>query len=226
MLLLVNPINKSLGTFKALVAELVMVGLLVCYGAFSVHRLILLLLLGSQSLWVRGFRWSDVGFRCPTMVRHMLLQASIGAVFILVTVRIVIVPSAVWLAGVPIDLSAVGEPGDARSLWIRLGQAWTLAAFGEEMVFRGYLIRRVEDLVGSTRMGQVVALVTSSSLFGLAHGYQGWAGVIAAGTIGGILGVLYLGSGRNLWVVILCHALVDTVGLTLIYFDCRSWLFG
>jgi uncharacterized protein len=228
-MLLLNPPatnDQSTGPIKGLVAELALVVLLVGYGSFSVYRLILLLLLASQSLWVRRLSWRDVGLRRPTALRYTVLQAIVAASVILAAVRIVIVPCAVWLAGVPVDLSALGEPGDARALWISLGQAWTLAAFGEEMVFRGYLIRRVSDLVGDTPAGRAIALVISSGLFGLAHGYQGWAGVIAAGTIGGLLAMVYFASRRNLWAVILCHALVDTVALSAIYFDRRSWLFA
>ena len=51
------------------------------------------------------------------------------------------------------------------------------------------------------------------------------AGVVAAGTIGCLLGLLYLYGGRNLWTVIACHALVDTVGLLAIYFGHRSLVF-
>ena len=137
----------------------------------------------------------------------------------------VIVPCAVWLTGVPLDLSVFGKPGDKQALWMWLGQAWTLAAFGEEMVFRGYLIRRVCDLVGDATAGRAIALIASSSLFGLAHSYQGPAGVIAAGTIGGILASVFA-CGRNLWTVILCHGLVDTAAVTALYFDRRSWLIG
>jgi membrane protease YdiL (CAAX protease family) len=124
-----------------------------------------------------------------------------------------------------VDLDALVQPGDTRALCVWLAQAWTLAAFGEEMVFRGYLMRRVTDLVGDTRLGWAVALVTSSALFGWAHRYLGWAGVIATGTIGSLMGLLYLYARRNLWTVIICHALVDTVALLAIYFDRSSLLF-
>ncbi|MPY87810.1 MAG: CPBP family intramembrane metalloprotease [Luteitalea sp.] len=216
---------SSVGSTKGLVAELGLVCLLVGYGEFSIYRLILLLLLASQSLWVRRLSWSHVGLRRPTSVSRTVLQAFVAASIILVAVGFLIVPGAVWLTGVPVDLSALGEPRDVRALWLWLGQAWTLAAFGEEMVFRGYLIRRLSDLTGDGPIGRAIALVISSALFGLAHRYQGWAGVIATGTIGGILGLFYFVSRRNLWAVILCHALVDTVALSAIYFDRRSWLF-
>jgi hypothetical protein len=211
---------------KGLIAELALVVLLVVAGPFVVHPLILVLLLASQSLWIRGSSWADIGLRRPTAVHHTLLQVVVGTFIILVAIRVVIVPGAVWLTGVPLDLSVFGKPGDEQALWIWLGQAWTLAAFGEEMVFRGYLIRRVCDLVGDATPGRAIALIASSSLFGLAHSYQGPAGVIAAGTIGGVLGLLYFASGRNLWTVILCHGLVDTAAVTALYFDRRSWLIG
>ena len=210
---------------KGLVIELIIVALLITYGWFSVERLILLLLLASQSLWIRGLGWPDVGLRRPPSLRRVLWQASAAALLILVSVRFVIVPVAEWLAGVPVDLSALGESGDTRAFQIWLAQAWTLAAFGEEMVFRGYLIRRLLDLAGDSPGARAAGLVISSILFGLAHGYQGWAGVIATGTIGALLASLYFVASRNLWPVILCHGLVDTVALSLIYADRRSWLF-
>lgn len=217
--------HRPSGPTKGLIAELALAGLLVGYGSFSVYRLILLLLLASQSLWVRHLSWSDVGLKRPADISRTVFQAFVGAFLILGAVRTVIVPTAVWLAGVPPDLSALVEPGDTHALWIWLGQAWTLAAFGEEMVFRGYLIRRVGDLAGDTPTGRAIALVTSSVLFGLAHAYQGWSGVIATGAIGGILAVLYFSSGRNPWAVIASHAIVNTVALSALYFDRRTWLF-
>ncbi|MEO7191924.1 MAG: CPBP family intramembrane glutamic endopeptidase [Vicinamibacterales bacterium] len=217
--------ERSIGSRKALVAELALVGLLVGYGSFSVYRLALLFLLASQSLWVRHLGWSHVGLTRPAAIPRTLLQALVAALLILVAVRIVIVPTSVWLAGVPVDWSALGEPGDARAFWLWLGQAWTLAAFGEEMVFRGYMINRLRDLVGDTPIGRAIAIAASSALFGLAHGYQGLAGMIATGTIGSILALLYFASRRNLWAVIVCHAIVDTIALSALYFDRRSWLF-
>jgi membrane protease YdiL (CAAX protease family) len=210
---------------SGLVAELAIVVLVVVYGWFSVERLILLLLIASQSLWLRGFAWSDLGLQKPASVSRTLIQAVAAATVILVAVRFVIVPAAERLAGVPVDLSALGEGGDARAFSMRLAQAWTLAAFGEEMVFRGYMIRRILDLVGESSAARAAAILISSSLFGLAHGYQGWAGVIATGSIGALLAILYFVSRRNLWPLIVCHGLVDTVALSLIYFDRRSWLF-
>ena len=120
---------------------------------------------------------------------------------------------------------AFGGPGDTHAFVVWLVQALTLAAFGEEMVFRGYLIRRVIDLTGDTGIGRVVAVAASSALFGLAHRYQGSAGVVATGIIGAFLGALYLFGRKNLWPVIVCHGIVDAVILSALYLGHRSLLF-
>jgi hypothetical protein len=206
-------------------AELTLVGVIVCYGSFSVFNLVLLFLLGSQSLWIRGLGWSDLGLHRPAAQGRTVLHAVAASVALLVAIRIAIVPFAVLVTGETVDLSAFGEPGDTRAYAAWFAQAWTLAAFGEEMVFRGYLITRVSELTGNTGMGRVVAVAASSALFGLAHRYQGWAGVIATGIIGAALGTLYLCGRKNLWTVIICHGIVDGVILSTLYFGHRSLLF-
>jgi membrane protease YdiL (CAAX protease family) len=206
---------------RALFAELMLVGLLIAYGPFSVFRLLLLTLIASQSLWLRGSSWRTVGLRRPTSVKRTVLIGVCGAMIILLANRLVLLPLIERFGGSSPDLSALGEPGDIAGLMRWLAQAWTLAAFVEEMVFRGYLINRITDLVGDTRVGSTVAVVLGGAAFGVAHAYQGPAGVIATGAIGCFLGFLYVRGNRNLWVVILCHAVVDTIGLLAIYFDQR-----
>jgi uncharacterized protein len=154
-----------------------------------------------------------------------MLQGAAAAAAILAAVRVVIVPLAVRVTGAAVDLSGIEDiRGDASALWPWLAQAWTLAAFGEEMVFRGYLIGRVADLAGPSRIGSAVGLVVSSVFFGWAHRHLGPAGMLATGCIGALLGLLYLAT-RNLWPVIICHALVDTVSLLVVYSGHGSWLF-
>lgn len=203
---------------RALTAELLLAGLILGVGGFSVPRVVFLLPLGSMSLWMRGLGWRDLGLRRPERVGRTLATAVLAALGILVTVRFAIVPFAVWITGVPLDTSAFEAiEGNLRVLLTWLAVAWTVAAFGEEMVFRGYLMRRLADLAGGTRAAWAFALIVSSVSFGWAHAYQGPAGIVATGLIGALLALLYLRTGRNLWTVILCHALVDAVVLTLIY---------
>jgi len=61
---------------------------------------------------------------------------------------------------------------------------WVLAAFGEELVYRGYLMNRVADLGRGTRTGWIVSLFLISALFGFAHYQQGLTGIIEEGSDG------------------------------------------
>ena len=64
----------------------------------------------------------------------------------------------------------------------------------------------------------MVALLITSVVFSLGHGYQGLSGVITTGLTGLFFGILYLACGRNLWVPILAHGALDTFGFLLIFF--------
>ena len=105
-----------------------------------------------------------------------------------------------------------------RFLVLSLVVSWTIAAIGEEFTYRGYLMSRTAQVLGSSRRAWTVALVVTSALFGAAHLYQGASGVITTGLTGLILGALFLACGRNLWVPIMAHGANDTIGFLLLFF--------
>jgi len=79
------------------------------------------------------------------------------------------------------------------------------AAVGEEVLFRGYAIERLQKLTGSVRIAGFV----SWAIFTLAHlGFWGWGHLLVAGFAGGLLTLLYLWR-RNLWANMLAHFIVD-----------------
>jgi len=96
----------------------------------------------------------------------------------------------------------------ATPLWWRIVSV-VRAGVGEELLYRGYAIERLEELSGS----RAVAGIVSCALFTVAHvGPWGWAHLLIAGFGGVMLTVLYLWR-RNLWVNIIAHALVDGVAV-------------
>jgi membrane protease YdiL (CAAX protease family) len=128
-------------------------------------------------------------------------------------------PLLLRLTGKPADLSDFQELiGNLKLLLIYLPLVWTLAAFGEEMVFRGYLMNRVADIFRNKRLAWTVSLITVSALFGSAHMYQGMTGMIDEGLMGLLLGSLYLAFNRGLAVPIIAHGVQDTIDLLLIFF--------
>ena len=102
--------------------------------------------------------------------------------------------------------------------WLAI--AWTSAAFGEEIFFRGYLIDRIGKLLPKARWASFVAILIPALIFGIAHAYyQGIRGLVVTGMIGLALGALYLLNKRNLWPNILAHGAVDTLAFTAMYLN-------
>jgi membrane protease YdiL (CAAX protease family) len=64
-----------------------------------------------------------------------------------------------------------------------------------------------------------VSLIVASTLFGWGHGGQGVTGMVQEGFAGLVLGLLYLGTGRNLAVPIVAHGMSNTLAFFLIYLD-------
>lgn len=80
------------------------------------------------------------------------------------------------------------------------------AGVAEEVVFRGFLLVYLTEVVPQTSVG--VAMVVSSVLFGLAHTYQGALGVLLTGIAGYWLAGLFVLTG-SLVLPVVVHALVD-----------------
>ncbi|MGH9906801.1 MAG: CPBP family intramembrane glutamic endopeptidase [Pyrinomonadaceae bacterium] len=179
-----------------------------------------LFLLGWASLRFRGMRWRDVGLSLFRNWKATIGFGILGGLFTEPFEWVVTQPLLVRLTGVQPNLE------DLRvltgNLWLTLivvVLAWVQAGFGEEMVFRGYLMNRVADLGNHQRVAWIVSLILVSTLFAFAHTYQGITGVIENGIAGLILGGMYLMCGRNLSVPIIAHSIGDTVSVILIYFD-------
>jgi len=92
--------------------------------------------------------------------------------------------------------------------------AWTTVAFGEELFYRAFLISR---LVDHTTIGQRWAVVFSGILFGVVHFAEGPVGIISNGAFGVLFAWIYMRSGRNLWITIIGHGLINTLRFTLLY---------
>ena len=73
------------------------------------------------------------------------------------------------------------------------------------MIFRGFLIAYLNAALGTPFW---VAAVLSSVVFGLAHAYQGPAGIPRVALLGGLFALLY-GMTGSLWAPIVAHTAMD-----------------
>lgn len=179
-----------------------------------------LLIFAWITLRARGLRWRDLGLaRNGSWSRTFAI--GIGAGLTMEAFQLFVSqPLLVRLTGKQPDLSGFADiQGNLKLAALGFLLIWTLAAFGEEMVWRGYLMNRVADLGKKTRVAWISSLLAVNVAFGFAHSYQGITGIIDEGLMGVLLGLLYLGSGRNLWIPIIAHGVQDTVDLSLIYFS-------
>jgi CAAX protease family protein len=177
-----------------------------------------LFLLGWISLRLRRVQWKQIGFtRYRTWTKTVLLGIVYGVsleFFDLFGKQ----PLLTRLLGKPPDLSNFpAVRGNLRFALVMIVLIWILAAFGEELVFRGYLMNRVADLGRGTRTAWIVSLFLISALFGFSHYQQGLTGMIEEGSDGLILGLMYLAYRRNLAIPIVAHGVCDTIDIVLLF---------
>lgn len=86
------------------------------------------------------------------------------------------------------------------------------AGVAEELVFRGLFTAAGVSLLG---LDPLVAALVVSVLFGLAHFYQGWLGMLGTGFAGVLLSLLYLMAG-SLLVPMIVHVVIDLRALVLV----------
>lgn len=178
-------------------------------------------LAGALMLRVSKTSYRAIGFAPPASWRRCLLWA-LAAIIVsqagAVLLGAIIQRTTDWA---PLDVGYIRDSieGDvvAYLTWIVL-VVWGSAAFGEELLARGFIMHRLQAAFGRGRLGVALALLGQAALFGALHAIQGPSGVVITAYIGIVLAGAYFLSGRNLRAPILAHGAMDTISLTLMYF--------
>lgn len=175
------------------------------------------------SFRLREGGWGAIGLRWPVSWRRTILIALAAAALRILLSALVVDPVTAhfWPPAIaPEGMNEIKGHVMVALRWLLI--VWTFAAFGEEIGYRGYLINRAADAGGRSKTAYWLAVIAVSALFGYGHFYKGPAGIIDSGMAGLILGAAYVLSGRNLWVCILAHGFIDTVGLVAVFFGWSS----
>jgi membrane protease YdiL (CAAX protease family) len=109
--------------------------------------------------------------------------------------------------------------GNPELAFVAVFYALIGAGFYEEFTFRGFLMQGLAMLFSGSRGAWIGACILQGALFGLAHAYQNPLGIGITGTLGILMGLLVLASGRNLWPVIIGHGIFDASRFVLFYFQ-------
>ena len=207
--------NKSLWNIITLV-ELVVAAAVVLLDLFLPTIVILGMIF--VSLLIRREHIRSLGFKRPQSWARMVGFAFIGAVFLQLFDVGVVLPIMNRLTGTTIEYSGFANlKGNMGQLVLLLAFSWTLAALGEEMVYRGYFQKLLTDLFGSKLPGILLTIGISSLLFGLAHTEQGLIGVVVTAVDALFYSWLKL-KFDNLWVAILAHGFYNSIGVIVFFF--------
>lgn len=179
---------------------------------------VVLVAMAGISLLIRRSAPRTLGFHRPAHPWRMAAQMlAFATVWTLLNISLLI-PITNHLSGRRQDVSVFADlQGNLGLLGAYLTLSWVLAAFCEETAFRGYLMTRLRQLLGTGPWALTAAVIVSSTLFGLLHTEQGIVGVIISGLTGAVFVALRYRLG-TLWAPILAHGFGDTIGFTWFFF--------
>ena len=205
-----------LGTIGTLLGGGTFLGAMIIHLGYALSILVAYVVLKLQ-----GTGWREIGLARPkSWLRTALL--GLGTAFLTIVMVLVVQNIALNLPGAEVaeaDMSRFNPlEGNLPLLLTSIFLAWTAVTFGEEMMYRAFLINQLGVLFQSVKLRWALSLMFSSVFFGLVHFYQGPLGIVITGLIGLSFGVMYLWSGRNLWVTIIAHGLVNTLSFMLVFF--------
>lgn len=165
----------------------------------------------------RALPWASIGLAAPSGAGTFALQVLTallggwGAALLAMNVAIQ------GLGWAPLDASRfAGIEGNTTALMGALALSWTTAAFGEEVLFRGFVQSRLQALMDGRRYAAPAAAIVQALLFAFGHAYQGATGMLVSGAIGLAFGLLML-RFRNVWPLVIAHGMIDTVSMLALY---------
>ena len=203
---------KIIAAFEIIAAAVVIILDLFIPTIVILGMIVISLLVRRENIASLGFKKNANGLRMAGMVLLGVMALQLFQIG-------VTMPILNHLTGTTIDYSGFANlKGNLEQLTLFLVASWTLAAFGEEVVYRGYLQKRLGDLFGTNTIGLILTVGISSLLFGIAHTEQGIIGVVVTTLDALFFSWLKLKHGNNLWAAILAHGFSNSIGLIIFYF--------
>lgn len=151
-------------------------------------------------------------------LKKTVFWGSVIAIVVVVGISNLLSPLLEFLLQEEVDTSSYGAlEGNFSFVANFWWKAMLSAAVAEEIFYRGFCFYFLERLIGSGTWQKVAIVLLTSIYFGLSHYFQGPTGVIGIMAASMVFGGVFYLSKRNLWAVILAHAMVDTWSLFSLY---------
>ncbi len=213
-------------TLKQIAVPIITLGI-ICFMYFGPiartafeNILISIIIIIANYIEYNGKAFSALGFQGQKFnLKNLLVQAPLAAFVLFVFYVFALVPGIELLTGLPIDYSSMRPLEGNLSLTILwLVIVWATAAFGEEIIFRGYFMRQFVKFFGESKVSLAIYILIFCSFFGYMHMQQGITGQLVATIVGAILSIIFYMRNYDLWFMIMLHGIFNTLGLLSFYF--------
>ncbi|MCP4553340.1 MAG: CPBP family intramembrane metalloprotease [Bacteroidetes bacterium] len=147
----------------------------------------------------------------------------------LISIGVFIAAVAAFILGsiIMANISGIPESSDMSNykylqdnigmLILTLIGTYIVASFGEEIIYRGFIINRLIELGLDSKFGRSLVIIISAIIFGLVHYQWGPMGIVQTGFMGAVLGYFYLKLKKRIWILVLAHGYMDTILMTQMY---------
>lgn len=216
--MVVLPAVLIFSTLSSWAKEGVMRSFIVVWGTYGI--MMAMIWIGMKS---RGRSWKELGltFSSVSTAEGFRIFGLSLLVFIAGSAAFLIAPMvASLIADLPptADFSSYEYlKGNLPGLILSLAGVYIVSSFGEELIFRAFLINRISEISSGSRYNVIIAVLVSSIIFGLIHYKWGLLGMLQTGSMGLVMGISYIKLGKRLWILVLAHAYMDTLLFVQLY---------
>jgi membrane protease YdiL (CAAX protease family) len=165
--------------------------------------------------WLSRTPLADLGLSAQRGWAATVVGGIVAGVALYLLMKGVVLPRL----GAPTMSAVYGHlRGDFNAFLIEVPQMIVLAGFAEEVVFRGFLINRLQAWLGHSFFSAIAIVIITAGIFGPLHYLTyGWFGAVQATIVGVLFAAAYLAIGRYLWPLVVAHATFDVAAIWVIY---------
>lgn len=165
--------------------------------------------------WLSYTPLREIGLKRPHSWIGVIVIGVVAGVGLKLLMKSVVLP---YLGAPAINPAFHDLQGDFDRFLIEIPQLIIFAGFCEELLFRGYLINRIQAALGTTVTSGIIAVLLTAAIFGPLHYVmQGYWGALQATIVGIVFAGAYLLNGQRLWSLIVAHGAFDVFAFWIIY---------
>lgn len=202
-------------SFPSIFFELPMRGVTFAY--IAPIFLLLTLVAVFLALKLVKYNFKDIGLNLTSFGKEASLGLFIALIWTLLQF-LVIIPATggAQRADIIANLEQLGTSYSGLFSFILMGILG--GGLAEEIFFRGFFLNSLRNSLGKNKTATIIAVIVTTTIFALLHGYQGWIGIIDTAIFGGLsMSLLYLWR-KNLIACIVAHGLYDIFAVIILFY--------